>query len=410
MSGIFSLTGASAAAAAAVLAMILSRSNVLDAGGGGLCPPFGPERHQCAFAESYWEARSMFRNAATAVGAELTELEVVPGYHTDVAVLRGAGPGLVVHSSGVHGVEGFAGSGIQVAFLRKLATDRNTSSDDPTVVMVHAVSPFAMAHYRRFNEHNVDLNRNALPEAARAEVLARDPNVAGYFKLSRLLNPEHAPTLVDAYLRFPILAAYHTVVHGAMRMKRALVAAQYSLPTGIFYGGSELEPSYKLLWAFLERFKDLEQGGRVTWIDVHTGLGRSGEDTLLVADSKVLSVKKLFPGAPKVQAVGGGGDVGGGYDLTRGICEELFRERFSDSADWQFVTQEFGTLPGFLVARAMVLENQAFHYAPEEHAQWATYTRDAFYVRTAAWKVSVLERGVTVLEQAIQRSSQVVRN
>lgn len=353
----------------------------------------------------------MFRNAATAAGAELTELEVVPGYYTDVAVLPGAGPGLVVHTSGVHGVEGFAGSAIQVALLRKWAGACNRSRGAPTVVLVHAVSPFAMAHYRRFNEHNVDLNRNALPEAAWAEMLARDPNVAGYFNFLSLLNPGHAPTLVDAYVRFPVLVAYHIMIHGMLSMKRALVAAQYSLPTGIFYGGSELEPSYKLLWEFLERFKELAEGGRATWIDVHTGLGRSGEDTLLIEDPTALfSVKKLFPGAPKVQAVGGEGDVGAGYDLTRGFCEELFKHRFSHSADLQFVTQEFGTLPGFLVARAMVLENQAFHYAPEQHAQWAAYTRDAFYVRSSKWKALVLERGLTVAEQAIRRSTQEVRD
>ena len=36
------------------------------------------------------------------------------------------------------------------------------------------VNPFGMAHFRRFNENNVDLNRNALPSTDRAAVLARD--------------------------------------------------------------------------------------------------------------------------------------------------------------------------------------------------------------------------------------------
>ena len=40
---------------------------------------------------------------------------VEPDYTMDIAVLRGSGRGLVIHSSGVHGVEGYAGSAIQIA-------------------------------------------------------------------------------------------------------------------------------------------------------------------------------------------------------------------------------------------------------------------------------------------------------
>ena len=150
---------AAAVGVGSVLAALLSRRTVGDAAGGGgaLPPPFGPERPDCAFAETYWEARAKFREAAAAAGAELHALEVVPTYFMDVAVLPGSGPGLVVHSSGVHGVEGYAGSAIQIALLRKLAGAgaSNSSGGAPTVVLVHAVNPFGMAHYRRFNEHNV---------------------------------------------------------------------------------------------------------------------------------------------------------------------------------------------------------------------------------------------------------------
>jgi len=102
----------------------------------------------------------------------------LPDYTTDIAVLAGSGPGLVVHSSGVHGVEGFAGSGIQIAILSNFSAEaaeaRSADPDAPTIVLVHAVNPFGMAHFRRFNENNVDLNRNALPSTDRAAVLARD--------------------------------------------------------------------------------------------------------------------------------------------------------------------------------------------------------------------------------------------
>lgn len=53
-------------------------------------------------------------------GAELREFRPVPGDDLlviDVAVLRGAGQGLLLHVSGTHGVEGFIGSAIQRAAL-----------------------------------------------------------------------------------------------------------------------------------------------------------------------------------------------------------------------------------------------------------------------------------------------------
>ena len=40
----------------------------------------------------------------------------------DIVMILGTLPGLVLHSIGTHGVEGFAGSAIQIAHLMSLAT------------------------------------------------------------------------------------------------------------------------------------------------------------------------------------------------------------------------------------------------------------------------------------------------
>ena len=64
----------------------------------------------------------------------------------------------VIHSSGLHGVEGFAGSAIQLALM-----DYGIHpSPDSAVVFVHVLNPYGMAWLRRVNENNVDLNRNFL--------------------------------------------------------------------------------------------------------------------------------------------------------------------------------------------------------------------------------------------------------
>ena len=81
-----------------------------------------------AFSPDYWTARAKFREAARAAGAALTDhvnpAAAPPGHDgkltTDVAVLGPADAGLVLLvNAGTHGVEGFAGSAIEIALLAR---------------------------------------------------------------------------------------------------------------------------------------------------------------------------------------------------------------------------------------------------------------------------------------------------
>jgi Protein of unknown function (DUF2817) len=80
----------------------------------------------------------------------------------DVAILGAPKPKrAIVLSSGVHGVEGLFGSAVQLAFLERMATQWEPPLGG-AVVLIHAVNPYGFAWLRRFNEDNVDLNRNFL--------------------------------------------------------------------------------------------------------------------------------------------------------------------------------------------------------------------------------------------------------
>src|SRR5512143_338848 len=125
---------------------------------------------QTAFAPDYATARARFRAAAAARDAAQTEYlhpaARGPSGETlaiDLAVL---GPrdaeALLVVSSGTHGVEGFCGSGIQVALLEDPAITCTLTGGPLALALVHAVNPYGFAHIRRTNEDNVDLNRNFL--------------------------------------------------------------------------------------------------------------------------------------------------------------------------------------------------------------------------------------------------------
>ena len=65
-----------------------------------------------------------------------------------------------------------------------------TSSNNnnvPLLLLIHSVNPYGMAHYRRMNENNVDLNRNGIHDFSR--VVNRDPNIAGYDDFDHVFNP-----------------------------------------------------------------------------------------------------------------------------------------------------------------------------------------------------------------------------
>ena len=65
---------------------------------------------------------------------------------------------VIVVTSSTHGVEGFAGSAIQIGLLRD--SDAPKPTGDLALLLVHAINPYGFAWLRRENEDNVDLNRN----------------------------------------------------------------------------------------------------------------------------------------------------------------------------------------------------------------------------------------------------------
>src|SRR5439155_11790360 len=136
-----------------------------------------------------------FRTMATSVGGRL---ETIPldakgpngeALGIDIAWFGASNPRRVLlHSSGLHGVEGFAGSAIQLQLLNDLPT----LPKDAALIVVHVLNPYGMAWLRRFNENNVDLNRNFVADEAYVGV----PPV--YADLDSFLNP-HSPPSSDLF-------------------------------------------------------------------------------------------------------------------------------------------------------------------------------------------------------------------
>mmetsp|Transcript_29648 Transcript_29648/g.42057 ORF Transcript_29648/g.42057 Transcript_29648/m.42057 type:complete len:99 (-) Transcript_29648:43-339(-) len=96
-----------------------------------------------------------------------------------------------------------------------------------------------------------------------------------------------------------------------------------------------------------------------------------------------------------------------------GATETLFAQLFhhdndndgndNDNDSCWLITQEFGTLPGVLVGRAMILDHMIRTHDPEKTEQGQNLMRDAFYVRTTEWRKKIILKGLRVLFQALDR-------
>jgi hypothetical protein len=149
-----------------------------------------------AFSPDYHTARARFRAAATARGLrpEALAIDIDADLTVDVVRLGDDDPSrMVVVSSGLHGVEGFLGSAIQLAILE----DEPGAWRIPTgsgLLLIHALDPFGFDRLRRVDAANVDLNRNFLLEG---EEFAGSPPT--YREVDRLLNPMRPPGRFDLF-------------------------------------------------------------------------------------------------------------------------------------------------------------------------------------------------------------------
>ena len=182
------------------------------------------------YSDAYKEARTRFLKAASDVKAEVFtyKLDTVPqeDLTLDVAVLgNNSDPALVI-SSGVHGVEGFFGSAVQLAWLERLK--RTGDLNGIRYVFIHAVNPYGFAHIRRVNEDNIDLNRNFLPTL---QDYQGAPDT--YSLVNDFLNPDTAPARLEPFYMKAVMTIFQ---HGGLQpLKNAVAGGQYAFPNGLFF-------------------------------------------------------------------------------------------------------------------------------------------------------------------------------
>jgi hypothetical protein len=339
------------------------------------------------FSPDYSTARHRFREMVAASGGTLEILTA----HTkgpagedltiDIAWFGSEKPvRVLVHSSGLHGVEGFAGSAIQLQFLQNIPR----IPSDAALVIVHVLNPYGMAWLRRTNENNVDLNRNCVADQSYA---GAPPD---YARLNAFLNPNNPPSLDF----FAARAALLVLRHGMAALKQSILEGQYEFPRGLFFGGKTLQPALVIYKRFLELKLRFTQ--KILTIDIHTGLGRFAQNSLLVE----------APAYPRLKAVFGdhvvplAADKGPAYRVRGGLAD-LIKEA-APRAEADFIGQEFGTYPPLKVLHALREENRWHHFGTGSLDHYTKRTlKQVFYPDNDSWRRAVLKHGHELCERAI---------
>lgn len=310
----------------------------------------------------------------------------------DVAVVGAAKPrATLVVSSGLHGVEGFWGSALQVQALQSGFCDELSAG--MATVFVHGLNPYGFAYLRRVNENNIDPNRNFLLPPSRYQGAS-----PAYANLDPLLNPARPPSLLDG-LRFYIESCRALSVHGMASLSQAIAEGQYEYEKGLFFGGAGLSESGEILRGHFARWTG--DAPRVLHLDLHTGLGPRGQLTLLCDDAVGAAhadwIQQHFEGA-RFQPPDRPSDAYQAKGTLGQWCRALV-----PNAEYLYLCAEAGTYPALRMLAALQAENQAHHWAPPGSAVIRAAKRrllERFCPRSQRWRAQVLTRGMALLRQA----------
>jgi len=355
-----------------------------------------------AFARSYGEARQKFLRAAEdaglAVEAKPHPAKGLEGEALALDVARDGPPDasrLLIVSSACHGVEGYCGSGVQVAALRDAGFRARAAERGVAVLYLHGLNPYGFSHMRRTTHENVDLNRNF------HDFSAPLPVNAAYRELHPLLVPEQWPPGEDNTRRI----GEYIAKHGEKAYQAAISGGQHEYADGLFYGGRA--PTWSNLAVREVLRAHGRRAGRLAWIDIHTGLGPSGVGERIYAGvndpAAIARAQKWWGGEGRTPVV----SFYDGSSTSAVLTGLMFTSAYDEcpQAEYTGLALEYGTLPIMETFQALRGEQwlRAHPDAPDSVAAAIRQQMfEAFCTDTDTWREQVLAQAREAMLQAVE--------
>lgn len=260
---------------------------------------------------------------------------------------------LLFLTTGLHGIEGYVGSGILQLF-----TDEFLPRLDPAttgIVAVHPINPYGMKHRTRYNKNNVDLNRNFNPDFESLKSI--NPH---YESLAFLINPAR-PLKHPLYEKPAFLwNVAKALPRGVTLIRETSLMGQYRLDEGLYFGGFEAQEETRQLMSL---FRNSIPGyAQILALDIHSGYGPRWQLTLVnpSLEKKTSEETAARFNVPHVA----GGNPEEFYTIHGEMGDFMLQALESDSPSAKIYAGafEFGTFgeslwQGIRSLRAIVLEN-----------------------------------------------------
>ncbi len=271
------------------------------------------------------------------------------------------------------------------------------------MVMVHAVNPFGFAHSRRVDENNVDANRNFIDPGCPLPAVNPD-----YARLDALINPSGTPARCDSAL-FLTNALRTVVTTGRVAPLAAAIAeGQYHFPKGLFYGGQEAGESSRRLQEILREL--LESHAEVTHLDVHSGLGKPAEVTL-IGSSNIDTPENVATSVSAHYRLPYVADDApeNPYD-AHGSLARWYR-RAAGQTRYTYLCVEVGSVSPLKVLAALRRENRAHQFCASTSSAYRDAKqglRDVFAPPSRRWRETSLAGALGVFDTACSASARSV--
>ena len=315
---------------------------------------------------------------------------------------------LILLTTGVHGMEGYIGSVMLDVFFEEIYSQLDTQTTG--VLVVANVNPYGMKYYRRYNENNVDLNRNFILDW---DSFDRATN-QDYPKVVNFLGP--TGKIGNAFWHeagFYGKLAVEAVTTGADTISDALLGGQYEYPQGVYYGGDGDEASTKYLKDVFNQCLDGSYEN-IIHVDIHSGYGPRYNMVIFnsVFETMNEAETKAAFGYDYVLSY----DSDGFYATTGDTTDFFYRlAQQKQTGKTLFSTCfEFGTIGDaffdtILSLKYTVDENQQ-HWYPTDNATSAEIVRqnylELYYPTETQWREKTVQDFVTAMEGVLNTKLQ----